>query len=194
MTDESARQRGAEGDPREHARALIDEKTRRVPDFPEKGIIFQDLSPVLADGDGLASVVDGLIYGLGDVDLVGGIDARGFLIGGAVALRLGVGVLAIRKAGKLPPPTHRREYELEYGTASLELPADGMDLVGKRVLVVDDVLATGGTAIAAVDLLTDVGAEVVAVATIMELDGLGGHERVAKHLGGDIPVTCLWVG
>ena len=85
MTDESARQRGAEGDPREHARALIDEKTRRVPDFPEKGIIFQDLSPVLADGDGLASVVDGLIYGLGDVDLVGGIDATRHLRAGAFA-------------------------------------------------------------------------------------------------------------
>ncbi|MDA2992347.1 MAG: adenine phosphoribosyltransferase, partial [Actinomycetota bacterium] len=112
-------------------------------------------------------------------DLIAGIDARGFLLGGAVAHRLGVGVLAIRKGGKLPPPVLTRSYTLEYGSATLEIPAAGIELAGRRVAVVDDVLATGGTLAAARDLLTAAGADVTEAAVVMELDGLGGRDRLA---------------
>lgn len=121
--------------------------------------------------DALAQLVAG-------ADLIAGIDARGFLLGGAVAHRLGVGVLAIRKGGKLPPPVHSRNYTLEYGSATLEIPSVGIALTGRRVAIVDDVLATGGTVAAARDLLADAGAEVTEAAVVMELAALGGRERL----------------
>ena len=111
-------------------------------------------------------------------DLIAGIDARGFLLGGAVALRLGVGVLAIRKGGKLPPPVHSRSYTLEYGSATLEIPAAGIALAGRRVAIIDDVLATGGTLAAARDLLDAAGAEVTRAAAVIELAALGGRKRL----------------
>ncbi len=116
--------------------------TREVPDFPEPGIQFKDLTPVLADTHGFAVVTSALAEIADGADLVAGIDARGFLLGGAVAHRLGIGVLAIRKGGKLPPPVHSQTYDLEYGTATLEIPADGIDLRGRRIVIIDDVLAT----------------------------------------------------
>ena len=158
--------------------ALMDELTRVVPDFPEPGVVFRDLTPVLADHRAFAMVTDALAELVDGADLIAGIDARGFLLGGAVALRLGIGVLAIRKGGKLPPPVHSRSYTLEYGTATLEIPADGIMLTGRRVAVVDDVLATGGTVAAARDLLTVAGAEVTEAAVVMELTALGGRERL----------------
>lgn len=161
------------------ADAIITALTRVVPDFPEPGVLFRDLTPVLADDRGFALVTDALADLVDGADLIAGIDARGFLLGGAVAHRLGVGVLAIRKGGKLPPPLHSRTYSLEYGTATLEIPAEGIALAGRRVAIVDDVLATGGTVAAANDLLATAGAEVTAAAVVMELVALGGRDRLA---------------
>jgi len=170
------------------AAEVIDALMREVPDFPEPGIQFKDLTPVLADARGLATVTDALAAVAGDVDLVAGIDARGFLLGAAVAIRLGTGVLAIRKGGKLPPPVHRETYDLEYGSATLEIPADGMQLTGLRVLLVDDVLATGGTMAAGVTLLEAGGATVTAGAVVLELAALGGRAKLP-----DVAVTSLYV-
>lgn len=160
------------------AAELLSALTRQVPDFPEPGVLFRDLTPVLADDRGFAVVTEALAQMVTGADLIAGIDARGFLLGGAVAHRLGVGVLAIRKGGKLPPPVHRRTYTLEYGTATLEIPADGVELAGRRVAIVDDVLATGGTVAAARDLLETAGADVTAAAVVMELAALSGRARL----------------
>ena len=158
---------------------VIASLTREVPDFPEPGIQFKDLTPVLADRDGLAAVTAALAEIAEGADLVAGIDARGFLLGAAVATKLGTGVLAIRKGGKLPPPVHREEYTLEYGTAVLEIPADGIDLAGRKVVLLDDVLATGGTMVAAHRLLVQSGAIVPVAAVVLELVDLGGRQKVA---------------
>ncbi|WP_228001599.1 adenine phosphoribosyltransferase [Nocardia australiensis] len=165
---------------------LVERLTRWCDDFPTPGVRFADLTPVFADPDGFRAVVDCLAECAPDADLVAGVDARGFIIGAGVAAALGTGVLAVRKAGKLPPPVISREYELEYGTAALEVPADSVDLKGRRVLLLDDVLATGGTLAAAADLFASVGAEVVAAAVVLELDGFGGRERQ-----GDYPLTSV---
>lgn len=167
---------------------LFAELVREVPDFPEPGIQFKDLTPLLADGRGLAAVTAALAEVADGVDLVAGIDARGFLLGAAVATRLGTGVLAVRKGGKLPPPVHSQAYALEYGTATLEIPADGIDLTGRRVVVIDDVLATGGTVAATVRLLQAAGATVTAAAVVLELNGLGGRALLEP-----LPVTSLYV-
>lgn len=170
--------------------SAVERLMRRVQDFPSEGVEFCDLTPVLADPEGFGAVVEGLSAGLvpGEVDYVAGLDARGFLLAGAVAMRLHTGVLAVRKSGKLPPPVHSRSYELEYGAATLELPADGLDLTGSRVLVVDDVLATGGTLGAAVGLLEDCGATVAGLSVVLEIPGLGGRDRLTGT-----PLTCLTV-
>jgi adenine phosphoribosyltransferase len=158
---------------------LVAALTRQVADFPSSGIQFKDLTPVFADARGLAAITDELAEVASGADLIAGIDARGFLLGGALAARLGTGVLAIRKGGKLPPPVRTEEYQLEYGTASLELPAEGIDLSGRSVVLVDDVLATGGTVAAAHRLLERAGARVRIAAVVIELAGLGGRELVA---------------
>jgi adenine phosphoribosyltransferase len=160
---------------------------RDVPDFPKPGILFKDIAPLLADADAFAAVIEGLgsADGAAGVDIVAGIEARGFLVAGAVADRLGAGLVPVRKAGKLPPPTVRRSYDLEYGSAEIEVPLDVLD--GKRVLLVDDVLATGGTLRAAADLLADAGAQVVALAVIIELGDLDGRSA----LTGLPPLTAL---
>jgi adenine phosphoribosyltransferase len=157
---------------------LVAALTRAVPDFPQPGVLFRDLTPVLADDRGFAVVTDALARIVEGADLVAGIDARGFLLGGAVAHRLGVGVLAVRKGGKLPPPVHSRIYALEYGTATLEIPTEGIELAGRRIAILDDVLATGGTVAAARDLLTAAGADVTAAAVVLELSALGGRDRL----------------
>lgn len=163
----------------ESATDVIAGLIREVSDFPEPGVQFKDLTPVLADKRGLAAVTEGLAEIADGADLVAGIDARGFLLGGAVAHRLGIGVLAVRKGGKLPPPVHRQTYSLEYGTATLEIPAEGIDLRGLRVVIIDDVLATGGTVIAARELLVASGAIVSAAAVVLELAALRGRDKIA---------------
>jgi adenine phosphoribosyltransferase len=165
---------------------VLAELIRDVPDFPEPGVQFKDLTPVLADPRGLAAVTDALAEIAVGADLVAGIDARGFLLGGAVAHKLGIGVLAIRKGGKLPPPVLSQTYALEYGTATLEIPADGIDLRDRRVVIIDDVLATGGTVAATHSLLRAGGAIVPAAAVVLELTGLAGRERLAP-----LPVSSL---
>ena len=153
--------------------------TRQVADFPKPGVQFKDLTPVFADPDGLAAVTDALADVASGADLVAGIDSRGFLVAAAVAARLGVGVLAIRKGGKLPPPVHTERYDLEYGSATLEIPADGIELRGRSIVIIDDVLATGGTLAAAKRLLDKVATNVTAAAVVLELADLGGREAVA---------------
>jgi adenine phosphoribosyltransferase len=165
---------------------LIAALTREVADFPTAGVEFKDLTPLFADRRGFAAVTDALADVASGADLVAGLDARGFLLGGAVATRLGTGVLAVRKGGKLPPPVRAQHYDLEYGTATLEIPADSIELAGRSVVIVDDVLATGGTVAAARRLLEDAGARVTAAAVVLELAALGGRGVVAP-----LPVHSL---
>lgn len=162
------------------ARAALAEKTRYVQDFPEEGVLFEDLTPVLADAGAFAAIIDAMADSAEHLgaDVIGGLDARGFLLGSAVAYKLGLGVMAIRKKGKLPPPVVTQEYELEYGTAALELPSEGIELEGRRVVLVDDVLATGGTLAAARRLIESCGGSVSGYVLAIEVDGLGGRERL----------------
>jgi adenine phosphoribosyltransferase len=151
---------------------------RDVPDFPQPGIVFKDIAPLLADGPAFDAVIHGLAeQAPAGVDVVAGIEARGFLLAGALARQLGCGVTPVRKVGKLPPPTVRRSYQLEYGTAEIEVPLGLLD--GRRVLLVDDVLATGGTMRAAAELLAQAGATVVGLAVILELSFLDGRAALA---------------
>ncbi|KRE41512.1 adenine phosphoribosyltransferase [Knoellia sp. Soil729] len=157
---------------------------RDVPDFPKPGVVFKDITPLLADGAAFGAVIRELASrhtgAAQPVDAVAGVEARGFIIGAALAHELGVGFIPVRKAGKLPGDTVRRSYDLEYGTSTIEVHADAVSQ-GERVLLVDDVLATGGTAVAAWDLLVDCGAEVVGFETIVELAFLGGRAALGER-------------
>jgi adenine phosphoribosyltransferase len=159
----------------------LDRLTAIVPVFPEPGIVFRDLTPVLADAAALHDVAAELAAAAdGPCDAIAGVEARGFALAAAAAAVSGTGLVLIRKAGKLPRPVFRREYALEYGTAELELHRDELP-AGSRVLLVDDVLATGGTLGAALGLLTEAGIEVAGVAVALELAALGGRARLAPH-------------
>jgi adenine phosphoribosyltransferase len=153
-----------------------------VPDFPSPGILFKDITPLLADAEGLADVVEAFTrLALADgVDVVAGIEARGFLLGAPVAHALGLGFLPLRKAGKLPPPTHSVSYDLEYGSASIELRSGTLS-PGARVLIIDDVLATGGTAAAAAQLVEKCGGVVAGLAFLLELQALHGRDKLEGH-------------
>jgi len=157
---------------------LIKSKIRDVPDYPQPGVVFKDITPLLADGQALVSVVAALGEGHGPVDKVVGIEARGFILASSVACQLGSGFVPVRKQGRLPGPTHARSYQLEYGTATIEVHQDAFT-PGERVLIVDDVLATGGTAEATVDLVRRAGAEVAGISVLLELAFLGGRSRLA---------------
>ena len=162
-----------------------------VHDFPEPGVVFKDITPLLADHDGLRLVVDALAAAGRDadgrpcVDKVAGMEARGFILAAPVALALGAGFVPVRKAGKLPRETHGVSYDLEYGSATLEVHRDAF-APGERVLLVDDVLATGGTARATASLVEECGAEVVALSVLMDLSFLPWREAV-----GDLEVASL---
>jgi adenine phosphoribosyltransferase len=155
-------------------------KIRDVPDFPRPGIVFRDVMPLLADPESLRAAVDGLVEYAEPLrpDLVLGAEARGFILGGALACRLGAGFIAARKPGKLPRATISAEYALEYGVDSLELQADAVS-PGTRVLVHDDVLATGGTARAKIELVERLGGTVVGAAFLVELAFLQGRQHLA---------------
>jgi adenine phosphoribosyltransferase len=151
-----------------------------VPDFPQPGIVFKDLSPVFGDGAAFRQVIDEIVsqYPAGSFDVVAGIEARGFLLAAAIAYSTGTGVVPVRKAGKLPRATIAATYDLEYGTATLEVHQDAF-AARSRVLVVDDVLATGGTAAATVDLVEQAGGTVVGVSVVIELEFLRGRDRLS---------------
>jgi adenine phosphoribosyltransferase len=168
---------------------LVRRFTRDFADFPSEGVVFKDWMPLMADAEGFASVVEALAApgrtGVGAdattvVDKVVGMESRGFLLGAPVALALGVGFVPVRKPGKLPGETVSVDYALEYGTATLQLQVDAL-AVGDRVLVVDDVLATGGTAAATCELVRRVGAEVSGLAFLMDLSFLPGRTALAGH-------------
>ncbi len=154
-------------------------RIRDVPDFPQEGIVFKDITPLLADENGFSSVIDLIVvhYGRGNVDKVVGIEARGFILASPVAYHFGAGFVPVRKEGKLPWESEREEYALEYGTAVLEAHRDAIR-PGERVLIVDDVLATGGTALATARLVERLGAKVVGIACILELGFLKGREKI----------------
>lgn len=154
---------------------------RDIPDFPKPGIVFKDITPLLADAEAFRAAVDGMVAPYrGRVDTVLGIESRGFIVGAAAAYALGTGIAVVRKPGKLPWQTHRVSYELEYGSDTLEIHHDAIG-AGHRVLVVDDLLATGGTASAAVELVSRCGGTLVACAFLVELGFLGGRARLRGH-------------
>lgn len=165
----------------DRARGLI----RDVPDYPAPGVLFRDITPLLADAEAFALVVAAMAEPAAGADVVVGLEARGFLLGAAVAHAAGLGLVPVRKAGKLPAVAARRHYQLEYGQATLELPA-GVLSPGTRVYLVDDVLATGGTLVAGCDLVEQVGAEVVGAGVLIELTALGGRAGL-----GDRPLHTL---
>ena len=162
----------------ERLRALV----RDIPDFPKPGIVFKDITPLLADVDAFSTVIDETVvhFGRGNVDKVVGIEARGFILASPVAYHFGAGFVPVRKAGKLPYQVEAEEYALEYGTATLEVHADAV-APGERVLIVDDVLATGGTASAAARLVERLGGKVIGIATLIELEFLKGRAAIEGY-------------
>jgi adenine phosphoribosyltransferase len=162
----------------EQLKALV----REVPDFPQAGIVFKDITPLLADEIAFSTVIDLIVvhFGRGNVDKVVGIEARGFILASPVAYHFGAGFVPVRKKDKLPWETESEEYELEYGSATLEIHRDGVD-AGERVLIVDDVLATGGTARATARLVERIGGKVVGIAFLIELGFLKGRQKLDGH-------------
>jgi adenine phosphoribosyltransferase len=179
VTDETPRVTGDSGP---ELAAVVAAGTIDVPDFPQPGIVFKDLMPLFADGKAFRTVVDGIVehFGAGSFDVVAGVEARGFVVAAAVAYATGTGVVPVRKAGKLPRAAYAASYALEYGEATLEVHRDAF-VAGQRVLVVDDVLATGGTAGAAIDLVEQAGGTLVGFTVLMELAFLKGRERLAPR-------------
>jgi adenine phosphoribosyltransferase len=166
---------------------MLKRKIRDVPDFPKPGVGFKDITPLLADSQIFRAALDllGDRYRDRGIQVVVGVEARGFIIGSALAYKLGAGHVLIRKAGKLPFRTHRAVYQSEYGTDTLEIHADAFE-AGTRILIADDVLATGGTVRAAVDLVNKLGADIVEIGFLVELTFLKGREKLA-----DYPVFSL---
>lgn len=161
---------------------LVASLMRDVPDFPQPGVLFKDFTPLLSDGAALVQVVDDIARRhRGEVDVVVGMEARGFILGAAVAYALGVGFVPVRKAGKLPGATVTEDYTLEYGSATLEMHQDALHR-GQRVLVLDDVLATGGTAAATCRLVEQCGATVAACEFVLEIDALGGRSQLVDRV------------
>ena len=167
---------------------------RAIPDFPRPGIVFRDVTTLFADPRGFRMAIDLLLHpwaGL-RIDRVAGLEARGFILGGAVAHQLSVGFTPIRKAGKLPGPTLSESYELEYGEAVVEIHDDALE-AGESVLVVDDLLATGGTAAAGIRLIERLGGRVIGAAFVVDLPDLGGRARL-ERMGVDVHALCAFAG
>ena len=167
----------------------LEELIRSLPDYPKEGIIFRDITTLLQSPSGFRQAVDEMVqpFAGSGIGCVAGIEARGFILGGAVAHQLSVGFVAIRKKGKLPWETLSVEYELEYGSDEVEIHTDSFE-PGQKVLIVDDLIATGGTACAAVQLVRQAGAEVVGASFVIDLPDLGGREKLAAM---DVPVRTL---
>jgi adenine phosphoribosyltransferase len=162
----------------EQIKALV----RDVPDFPEPGIVFKDITPVLANENAFSTIIDLIVvhFGRGNVDKVVGIEARGFILAAPVAYHFGAGVVPVRKKGKLPWKTLEASYSLEYGDATLQIHEDAVE-AGERVLIVDDVLATGGTAAATASLVERIGGKVCGIACLIELEFLHGREKLPQY-------------
>ncbi|HEX8082051.1 MAG TPA: adenine phosphoribosyltransferase [Jatrophihabitans sp.] len=160
---------------------IIASRLRDVQDFPQPGVLFKDIMPLLADAAAFGACIDELaeLPAAYEADLIAGVEARGFVVAAALARAVDAGVVPVRKAGKLPPPTVSARYELEYGSAEIEVPVGVLE--GKRVYVVDDVLATGGTLAASLELLSRAGATVTGVGVLIELEFLAGRARLAGH-------------
>jgi adenine phosphoribosyltransferase len=160
---------------------IISERLRDVVDFPQPGVVFKDIAPLLADAAAFGACIDALadIPAAYEADLIAGVEARGFVVAAALARAVDAGVVPVRKAGKLPPPTVSARYELEYGSAEIEVPLGLLE--GKRVYLVDDVLATGGTLKATIGLLARAGAQVTGVGVLVELAFLNGRMRLADQ-------------
>lgn len=165
----------------------IKKMIRGVPDFPKKGIMFWDITTAVKDAKTMQKIVDIMAdeYAGEKIDYVAGIESRGFIFGMPIAYKLGCGFIPIRKPGKLPAETISKEYSLEYGTDKIEIHKDAIE-PGKRVLIVDDLLATGGTAAAAAELIQSVG-ELVGISFVIELEDLGGRDKLPK----DVKITSL---
>ncbi|MFF7777880.1 adenine phosphoribosyltransferase [Streptomyces tanashiensis] len=170
---------------------LLLSRIRDVPDYPKPGVLFKDITPLLADPDAFTALTDALaeLCSAHGATKIVGLEARGFILAAPVAVRAGLGFIPVRKAGKLPGATLRQAYELEYGTAEIEVHAEDL-AAGDRVMVIDDVLATGGTAEASIELIRRAGAEVAGVAVLMELGFLPGRARLEPALDG-APLTAL---
>ncbi|HEY0296983.1 MAG TPA: adenine phosphoribosyltransferase [Bordetella sp.] len=173
---------------------LIRRTIRSVPDWPEAGVVFRDITPVLQDPRTFRALIDLFVYRYmrQRVDLIACVDARGFIIGSALAYALNVGFVPIRKHGKLPCRTVSESYTLEYGTAEVEMHADAVH-TGQRVVLIDDLVATGGTMLAAIKLLQRLGANVLEAATIADLPDLGGSEKI-KATGTPFYAICSFTG
>jgi adenine phosphoribosyltransferase len=152
---------------------------RDIPDFPQKGIVYKDITPLLKDAAGFAEAVDAMAAPFANerIDAVVAVEARGYILGAPLALKLNAGFVPVRKLGKLPFDTHKVEYLLEYGSDTIEIHQDGLES-GHRVLIVDDILATGGTLEATVNLVQGTGAEIAGMALLAEIGGLGGRDRL----------------
>ncbi len=172
----------------------IKSRIRTIPDYPRPGIMFRDITTLLKDAFGFRKVVDELVqpYAGRRIDKVAGIEARGFIIGGAVAHQLCRGFVPVRKKGKLPWETIGQDYELEYGTDHVEMHTDALDN-GEHVLLVDDLIATGGTAAATIQLIRAAGGEVMGSAFVVDLPDLGGRKRIEK-LGVEVLTLCEFEG
>ena len=172
----------------------IKSKIRNIPDFPKKGIIFRDITTLLQDAEGLKIIIDELVkrYSDFEIDVIAGIEARGFIIGAALAYQMGKGFVTIRKAGKLPYKTASFEYELEYGKDTIEIHIDAIN-EGDKVLIVDDLLATGGTSIAGAKLVEKIGGKIVDLAFIIDLPDVGGRQAI-KEAGYTMHALCEFEG
>ena len=175
-------------------RRTVRDYIRTIPDFPHEGIMFRDVTTLFANPRGFRMAVDQLLhpYSGGDIDVVAGLEARGFILGGAIAHQLGKGFVPIRKKGKLPGATIEQDYILEYGQATVEIHDDAIE-AGAKVLLVDDLLATGGTAEAGIKLLEQLGGEVVGCAFVIDLPDLGGRAKL-EQMGQDVHALCAFEG